>query len=295
MDKFEIDIRSLIKDDINRESYTYLLMFCVFDKEYKTNPSKLGDKSFLRDLYQRFHFKGVQREKNEDLEYSEFISAYYTLDETIRDFYKLKYHHQEIIQDNIATMNDRVKPFKTGLLDFCKYINLYLIIHKFELDDSIDTITKNKKLFVVLLNYDKDILATYRDLVCKKDLTTYIEHYTKSQQPLLWILQAIISTKNPESFNCVDYIMTNLFSLNLYYDEEFKAVFKKIFTFNVVDQYAKLFRMYLDIFFSKYDETIIFDIDTNECKKKDSHVHRCANTEFIICNDMDVDIKFYCK
>jgi hypothetical protein len=38
---------------------------------------------------------------------------------------------KKIIEDNISTITkNTVKPFKTGLLDFCKYINLYSLIQK---------------------------------------------------------------------------------------------------------------------------------------------------------------------
>ena len=70
----------------------------------------------------------------------------------------------------------------------------------------------------------------------------------------------------------------------------------KIFTINTVEQHAKLYQMYLENFILKYGETMIFDVETNECKMKDSYLHICSNNKVLrVCNDMDVNTDYYCN
>ena len=47
MDKLYIDLKLLIKDDINKIAYINLLMFCHFNEEFNKNPSILQDKIFI--------------------------------------------------------------------------------------------------------------------------------------------------------------------------------------------------------------------------------------------------------
>lgn len=301
MDKLYIDLKLLIKDDINKIAYNNLLMFCHFDEEINKNPSILHDQIFIfKYLYPTFNFNGVQREPNELLEYNEFIRCYYTLHDVITNFYKLRYDHKKIIENNITTFNNSVKPFKTDLLDFCKYIDLYYQINQIGLKEYIDIIIKYKKLFVQLLNYDKDIQTNYHDCLYN-DFAEYIKMYKYSVLPLQWMIQALLSNKH---FKCVDSILSILLnSANIEINDLFIQLLIKIFSTNMIDikskideTHVKLYKMYLEDFILRYNNSTILDIELNECNKKDSHIHVCPNNqEIIVCNDYDVNVEHYCR
>jgi hypothetical protein len=299
MDKFAKDIQKLliISDDDNKLAYNSLLMFCEFHNNYLKKPELIEDKDYLKSLYSKFHFGGVQREKDHNIEMQQFISSYFTLVETINIFYSLDINHSEIIHFNIKTISkNTVKPYKTGLLDFIKYLNLYKNIYQFGLISYFDIINKNKKFFIEILNYDKDIMNNY--ISCNKDISIYISHYNKSELPLLWMIQKLLSSKH---LDCVNSMMKILFDNYVFIiNSEFTKALLILFTLNIVEHHTKLYKMFFNKFIEEYSETNIEDIELNECKIKESHIEPCPNGVGIrICDNVPeidkIDPSVYCK
>ncbi len=300
MERFVKDLRRLLmktSDEDNKWAYSTLLMFCEFHDNYLKNPTILENIEFIKALYAKYNFGGVQREKDITIEMSQFISSYFTLIDAIELFYSFEINHIDIIELNINSISkNTVKPYKTGLIDFIKYLNLYKDISRFDLISYFDIINKNKKFFIELLNYNKDIILIYSE--CKENIVTYYSHYKDGSLPLLWMIQKLLSSHH---FYCVEIMMNYLFNNYVYIiNSQFIEAFIKIMTFNIVDKHAKLYVMFLNKFIAEYGETNIEDIQLNECKIKESHVELCPNNVGIrVCDNVPeeekIDAALYCK
>jgi hypothetical protein len=300
MEQFIKDLQRLLitTDDDNKWAYSTLLMFCEFHNNYLKNPSIIEDVKFIKELYTKYNFGGVQREKDFDIEIPQFISSYFTLLEAIEIFYSFKIKHIDIIELNINYISkNKVKPYKTGLIDFIKYLNLYKDINQFGLMSYFDIINKNKQFFIQLFNYNKDIIQNYSE--CRENISTYFIHYKDSSLPQLWMIQKLLSAHH---FECVEIMMTKLFNNYVYIiNSQFIEALLKLFTINIIEQHAKLYKMFLNKFISEYGENDIEDIQLNECKIKESHVEICPNNNDIgirICDnapdEYKVDPSVYC-
>ncbi len=290
MDVFKRDLNILFnKNDENHNSYYILIMYCQLYENYISNYNIIYDKEFIKNLYGKFNFTGVQRDNNINIEHSNFIESFYMLIEIINNFYKLPLSNtMNIIESNIITItNNTIKPFKTGLIDFLNYINLYNYIYENKLESDIDIIIKNKRFFVVLLQYDKDILTNYNFPVCLKDLREHmnkLKEYQESTHSLLWMIQQLIVSHTEHSI-CAMNIMTQLFNFYISkYDEGLNRIITRIFTININERYTRIFTVFLEIFFEKYPNTNIEDINLDECKAKESIIVSCPNISFRICS-----------
>lgn len=265
MERFYNDLHKLLikSNDDDKLAYSSLLMFCEFHINYLKNPELIEDKEYLKALYTKYHFGGVQRDNT--IEMTQFISSYFAIVEEIEIFYSFNINHIEIIELNINTISkNTVKPYKTGLLDFIKYLNLYKKISQFGLISYFDIINKNKKFFIQILNYDKDIMSNYNE--CNIDISNYISYYSQSELPLLWMIQKLLSAHH---FDCVNYMMKILFDNYVYViNSSFIDALLILFTLNIVEQHATLYKMFLNKFIEEYSETNIEDIELNECKIK---------------------------
>ena len=300
MEQFTKDLQKLLIktiDDDNKWAYRTLLLFCEFHDNYLINPSVMEDIEFIKALYAKYNFGGVQRETDPNIELPQFISSYFTLVETIEHFYSLKIAHSNIIELNINYISkNTVKPYKTGLIDFIKYLNLYKTIYQFDLISYFDIINKNKKFFIELLNYNKDITQDYSE--CMENISTYFLYYKKASLPLLWLIQKLLSSYH---FECVEIMMNKLFTNYVYIiNSDFIEALLKIFTLNINEQHAKLYVTFLNKFIAEYGETNIEDIELNECKIKESHVDICPNNIGIrVCDNVPdenkVDTDYYCR
>ncbi len=300
MDRFNKDLQRLLTNADNESdklAYTSLLMFCEFHNNYIKNPEIIENKEYLKALYAKYHFGGVQRDKDPTIEMTEFISSYFTLVEAIEIFYSFDINHIEILQLNIRTISKNIeKQYKTGLIDYIKYLNLYKNMSEFGLISYFDIINKNKKFFIQLLNYDKDIMNNY--IECKKEISIYLSHYNESQLPLLWMIQKLLSSKH---IQCVNSMMKILFDNYVYViNSRFIEALLKLFTLNIIEQHAKIYKMFFNKFIEEYSESNIEDIELNECKIKESHVEPCDNDVGIrICDNIPDDSKpklsTYCK
>ncbi len=301
MERFSKDIEKILlttSDSDNKWAYSSLLMFCEFHTNYQQKPEIIEDKGYLKALYFKYHFGGVQREKDIDLENREFINAYFSLMEGIDLFYSFDINHIEIIELNIKTIaKNTEKPYKTGLLDFLNYIKFFKEMARFGLGSYINIIEKNKKFFIMLLNYVKDISSEYID--CKKEMEPFIVHYIDSALPLLWIIQKLLSSHH---FECVERIMTKLFDRTVYLiNSEFMEALIKLMTFNIVEKHAKIYIMFISKFITQYGEKPIEDFLLNECKVKESHVEVCPINDIgiRICDNVPEEFKVdpakFCK
>ncbi len=301
MEQFAKDLQKLLiktTDDDDKWAYMSLLLFCEFHNNYLKNPTIFEDIEFIKALYAKYHFGGVQREKDLSTEIPEFISSYFTLVETIDVFYSFDITHIDIIELNIKYISkNTVKPYKSGLIDFMKYLNLYKDISQFGLISYFDIINKNKKFFTELLNYNKDIIENYSE--CMENISTYLSHYKAASLPLLWMIQKLLSSHH---FECVKHMMTKLFNNYVYIiNSQFIEALIKIITFNVIEKHSKLYVMFLNKFIAEYGETNIEDIQLNECKIKESHIEVCTDRDLgiRICDNVPaeykIDASLYCK
>jgi hypothetical protein len=290
MDLFKKDLNVLYnKNDKNHNSYYILIMYCQLYENYKSNFNIIYEEEFIKKLYKDYNFTGVQRDDNINIEHSNFIESFFTLIEIIDKFYKLPLSNtMNIIESNIITITDNtVKPFKTGLMDFLNYINLYSYIYKNNLESDIDIIIQNKRFFIALLQYDKDVLTNYNYPICLNNLREHMDklkEYQESTYPLLWMIQQLI-VSHPEHSVCAMNIMTQLFNFYISkYDERLRIIMTRIFTINIDARYTRIFTVFLEIFFDKYPNTDIEDINLDECKAKESIIVSCKNISFRICN-----------
>ena len=71
MERFTKDLQKLLiktDDSDNKWAYSSLLLFCEFHNEYIKDETILENIRFIKSLYAKYHFGGVQREKNDDIE-----------------------------------------------------------------------------------------------------------------------------------------------------------------------------------------------------------------------------------
>jgi hypothetical protein len=296
MDLFKRDLTILYqKDDENKHSYGILLMYCeIYEKSIDTDI--INNKAFIKGLYEKFHFGGVQRDKDEMLEYVNFIESFYMLIDIINAFYKLAVSNtMNIIQENIATITKNTeKPFKTGLIDFLSYIKLYIYIFEIHLGSDILIIIQNKKFFKILLEYEKDITNIYNSSEypeCILEIKEHLKEYTSNSKSLLWMIQQIIAT-HPEHSKCAFNMMKNLFNSYIAtVNPDLQRVLTHIFTININERYSRIFTVFLELFFKQYPDIDIEDIALNECKAKESQIVLCPNNvNFRICDETAKEI-----
>ena len=296
MDLFKRDLTILYqKDDENKHSYEILLMYCeIYEKSIDTDI--INNKAFIRSSYEKFHFGGVQREKDELLEYVNFIESFYTLIGIINKFYELAVSNTiNIIEENIATITKNTeKPFKTGLIDFWSYIELYIYFFEIHLGSDILIIIQNKKFFKILLQYEKDVANIYNEHKfpdCILEIKKYLVEYTSTSKSLLWMIQQII-VDNPEHSKCAFNMMTNLFNSYIaIVNPDLQKVLTRIFTININERYSRIFTVFFELFFKQYPDIDIEDIALNDCKIKESQIVVCPNNDnFRICNETVKDI-----
>ncbi len=287
MDKFKNDLIILFqKNDENKHSYEVLLMFCEFNNNYISNNDNLYNIDLIKGLYKQFNFGGVQRDSDFNIEHTNFIESFFTLVEIINKFYSLSVSNKiNIIEENIYTITDNTeKPFKTGLMDFLNYINLYNYIFNNNFQSDIDIIIKNKKFFVILLQYDKDIETQYPE--CISEFRQSMKLYTQSARSMLWMIQEVIANHTQHS-KCAMDMLTNLFRLYIAdFKPELKRVLIKMFTINIDERYSRIFTVFIEEFFKQYPTIKIEDLNLDECLMKDSQLVNCPkNISFRICNE----------
>ena len=301
MEKFAEDIQKLLiktMDDKNKWAYNTLLMYCYFHDNYLKNPFLIFDEDFIKALYAKFNFGGVQKDKDFIIEKENFINSYITLVDIINIFYSNKIKHIDIIELNIDKISKNTeKPYKSGLIDFLNNLNLYNDITKYGLKDYFDIIYKNKLFFIILFNYDKDILQNYDD-ACKEYITPHIKYYKDASLPLLWMIQKLLSSHH---IQCVEKMMYKLFNNYVYIiNSDFIKALLILFTKDIKEHHAKIYVMFLNKFITEYGESYIEDIELNECKINESHVEICPNNNVIrICDNIPekkkVDPSIYCN
>jgi lipopolysaccharide biosynthesis glycosyltransferase len=208
--------------------------------------------------------------------------------ESVEKFYKLKPSNpQKIIEDYIYTITKLAgKPFKSGLIDFTDYLDLYSYIIQNKLERYQEIIIKNNRFFKVLLNYDKEIKTSYTFPQCISIFAERYKEYKNPPQSLLWMLQQIIAG-HVNHIPCAFNIMIQLF--NFYIAEitpDLEPALIHIFTINIDARYTKIFTLFLQIFFEKYKEIDIEDADLANCKAVDSKIITCSNNfSFRLCNE----------
>ena len=298
MEQFSKDLKKIIirsDNEDNNRAYGSLLLFCDFHYKYKKDQSIAEDNDFLKKLYLKYNFGGVQR--NKSIELDEFFSSYLTLVENIENFYKLDINHIKIIEANIKAISKNTeKQYKTGLIDFLNYLSLYSKLYKFGLEPYFDIIDKNRLFFTFLLSYDKDLQVNFYE--CYDDMEEFVREYKVSSLPFIWLIQKLLSSHH---ICCVKIIMKKFFDKYVYIiNLEFIEALTKLMTLGIVEHHAKLYLMFLNKFIAEYGETNVEDVDLNKCKIKESHIEVCPNNTGIrICDNIPeeekIDILLYCK
>lgn len=292
MDLFKRDLTILYqRNDENKHSYEILLMYCQLYDNSIIDAEIINNRAFIRGLYEQFHFGGVQRDADDMIEYVNFIESFYMLIDIINNFYRLQLPTSvNIIEENIATITKNTgKPFKTGLIDFLNYINLYIYIFENNLSSDILIIIQNKRFFKTLLYYEKDIISIYPH--CMSELRTHLKEYSTYSKSLLWMIQQLI-VDNPEHSKCAFNMIAYLFNLYIIVvNSDLQRVLTRIFTININERYSRIFTVFLELFFEQYPNIDIQDIQLNECKAKDSQIVVCPNNiNFRICNETAEEI-----
>ena len=279
MELFKRDLTILFqKNDINKNSYNILLMYCELYEIFIIDNDIIYNTQFIKDLYKRYNFGRVQREKNDLLEHTNLIKSFFMLIDIIGKFYKFPVDKINIIERNIYTITKNTeKQFKTGLIEFLHYINLYIYIFNNHLESDIDIILQNRKFFRILLEYNKDILTDFTFPECVSVLKEKLSEYTASSHSLLWMLQHLISSY-PEHSKCAFNIMKQLLiSYSSIDDERLKKALINVFTIKINPRYTRIFTLFIELFFELYPEIDIDDYELNKCKVKESQIIVCPN------------------
>lgn len=291
--------------EIDKLAFKQLHAFCILpiDKLLELNSEE------LKTLYLKHGFGTIF--SNDKLNntskntYANFIEIYWCIQDLI-SFIKIQKIPIEYVSTKFklhinSISKNRVKPYKTGILDFINSCKI-----EFTYDDTYNYQTK--KMFAYFLNYDKDIAINHpfiNSIQKSKPESKYkihIDNYINKQhsvQTLLNILMTIDEYKN----KIYELIGMYLFKFaQMSYDEYIKncnLLFPNYIT--SIDEYIKK-----NIFPKTFE-----DVNVIECKYEDAKFITCESLQLspktldlpglwmcppiVEANPIDENIPFFCK